>query len=150
MHRSHSRSCGRMRPVYTSVALWDTHNCCICNGKSSAFQKILLMKINQYCGFTVTFFVGLLFFEEAAHNGLVTCTLASSRYKMTFETFVARHSGQRQWLDSFTFMQDAVSPHIGLCVLQFLLQIFSNHRIISRPFSTTWPPCSPDFNPRDF
>ncbi|GBL93000.1 hypothetical protein AVEN_54638-1 [Araneus ventricosus] len=47
-------------------------------------------------------------------------------------------------------MQDGAPPHIGLCVQQFLLQHFTNDRVISRAFPSTWPSRSPVLNPCDF
>ena len=49
---------------------------------------------------------------------------------------------QRQYLKSITFMQDGAASHIGVCVQQFLLQHFTNDRVISHAFPTTWPSCS--------
>ena len=66
------------------------------------------------------------------------------------ENFVIPEIQQRQCLDSITFMQNGVPPHIGFCVQQFLRQHFINDRVICRGFPTIWPPRSPDLNPYDF
>lgn len=47
-------------------------------------------------------------------------------------------------------MQDGAPPHIAKDVKQFLLQTFSQSRVISRDFPHFWPAYSPDINPLDF
>ena len=53
-------------------------------------------------------------------------------------------------VDGIIFMQDDAPPHIATPVKQLLSAQFGDDRIISRHFSTTWPPRSPDLNPCDF
>lgn len=131
----------------------NTHNCRIWDTTNPrTFQEIPLHspKVTVWCGFTATFILGPFFFEEVTPNGLQTCTVTANRYKRMLETFVVPHLQQRQCLDTITFMQDGAPPHIGLPVQQFLRQHFTNDRIISRAFPTTWPSRSPDLNPCDF
>ncbi|GBM88945.1 hypothetical protein AVEN_146637-1 [Araneus ventricosus] len=47
-------------------------------------------------------------------------------------------------------MQDGTPPHIATPPQQLLNLHFGNVRIISRHFSTAWPPRSSDLNPCDF
>ncbi|GFW84315.1 uncharacterized protein TNCV_1131841 [Trichonephila clavipes] len=131
----------------------NTHNCRIWDTESPrAFQEIPLhsQKVTVWCGFTATFILGPLFFEETTRNGPVTCTVTARRYKNMLENFEAPQMLQHQCLDSITFMQDGAPPHIGLCVQQFLRQHFTNDRVNSRAFPTAWPPRTPDLNPCDF
>ena len=46
-------------------------------------------------------------------------------------------------------MQDGAPPHIEQQVTALLWAHFGDERIISRGFSTAWPPRSPDLNPCD-
>ncbi|GFX88480.1 uncharacterized protein TNCV_2279481 [Trichonephila clavipes] len=131
----------------------NTHNCRIWDTESPrAFQEIPLHspKVTVWCGFTATFILGPLFFEETTRNGPVTCTVTARRYKNMLENFEAPQMLQHQCLDSITFMQDGALPQIGLCVQQFLRQHFTNDRVNSRAFPTAWPPRTPDLNPCDF
>ena len=54
------------------------------------------------------------------------------------ENFVIPQIQQRQRLDSNTIVQDRCTPHIGLCVQQFLRQHFSNDRVISDNLATSF------------
>ncbi|GBO34169.1 hypothetical protein AVEN_178929-1 [Araneus ventricosus] len=74
----------------------------------------------------------------------------AKRYKNLLENFVVPQMQQQQCLGSITFMQDGAPTHIGLCIQQILRQHFTNDRVISRAFPSTWPSRSPDFNPCDF
>ena len=131
----------------------NTHNCRIWDTENPrTLQEIPLHspKVTVWCGFTSTFIIGPFFFEENTRNGPVTCTVTAERYRNMLENFVIPKIQQRQCLDSITFMQDGAPPHIGLRVQQFLRQHFTNDRLISRAFPTTWPPRSPDLTPCDF
>ncbi|GBO41116.1 hypothetical protein AVEN_203840-1 [Araneus ventricosus] len=66
------------------------------------------------------------------------------------KNLVVSQMQQQQCLDSITFMQNGAPPHIGLCVQQFFRQQFTNDRVISHAFPSTWPSRSPDLNPCDF
>ena len=47
-------------------------------------------------------------------------------------------------------MQDGALPHITHCMKQLLCRRFGGERIISRQFSTAWPPRFPDLNTSNF
>ncbi|GFX25433.1 uncharacterized protein TNCV_1424171 [Trichonephila clavipes] len=58
----------------------NTHNCRIWDTENPrTFQEIPLHspKVTVWCGFTATFILGPLFFEETTRNGPVTCTVTA-------------------------------------------------------------------------
>lgn len=117
-----------------------------------AFHTIPLHspKVTVWCGFTSQFILGPFFFEENQANGPVTCSVTALRYRDMLNNFVLPQLQQRQCLTTITFMQDGAPPHNGLCVQRFLRQHFTDDRVISRSFPTSWPARSPDLTPCDF
>ena len=55
------------------------------------------------------------------------------------ENFVVPQMQMRHLLDSFTLVQDGVTPYIELCIQQSLWQHFTNDTVISCEFLATWP-----------
>lgn len=47
-------------------------------------------------------------------------------------------------------MQDGAPPHFASVVRKFLLDSFTEERVISRGCKIKWPSRSPDINPADF
>lgn len=107
-------------------------------------------KVTVWCGFTSSFFIGPYFFEENTSSGPKTCSVNGCRYAFMLQNFVIPSLQQRNCLDTAIFMQDGAPPHIALPVQALLRRNFSDDRVISRSFSTSWPPRSPDLNPCDF
>ncbi|GBM41523.1 hypothetical protein AVEN_32328-1 [Araneus ventricosus] len=87
---------------------------------------------------------------EIGPSGPVTCTVSGTRYESLLRNHLIPALQQRGCVDSTIFAQDGASPHIATSVKQLLNLHFGNDRIISRHFSTAWPPPSSDLNPCAF
>ncbi|GBM90321.1 hypothetical protein AVEN_116311-1 [Araneus ventricosus] len=79
------------------------------------------------------FIDGLFFYEKIGPSVPVTCTVNGTRYESLL---------RNQLIPS--------PPLLATPVKQLLNLHFVNDRIISRHFTTAWPPRSPDMNPCDF
>ena len=90
------------------------------------------------------------FFEQVTPQGLTTCSINAKRYRDMLQTYVIPTLQQRGCQQETIFMQDGAPPHIAIPVQQLLRQAFTDARVISRCFSTAWPPRSPDLTPCDF
>ncbi|GBM18011.1 hypothetical protein AVEN_238403-1 [Araneus ventricosus] len=101
-------------------------------------------------GFTAAFIVGPFFFEEIGPSGPVTCTVNGTRYESLLRNQLIPALQQRGCVDNTIFMQNGAPPHIETPVKQQLNMCFGKDRIISRHFTTAWPPLSPNLNPCDF
>ena len=96
------------------------------------FQYISLhtLKVTVWCGFTASFIIGPIFFEEGMPNGFLICTLTVRRYKNTLEGFVVPLILQRQCLHSIYFMQVSAPPHIELHVFVWYHTLMVEHLIV--------------------
>lgn len=131
----------------------NTHNCRIwATENPRAIDQVSLhpAKITVWCGFTSTFIIGPYFFEEVTPTGFKTCSVNGQRYRDMLTTFVIPELQQRHRVQETIFMQDGAPPHIHRGVQQVLRQTFTDARVISRCFPTSWPPRSPDLTPCDF
>ncbi|GBO28552.1 hypothetical protein AVEN_210917-1 [Araneus ventricosus] len=69
------------------------------------------------------------------------------QYPDMLRDFVIPQLQQRGCLQDIIFMQDGSPPHIDSRVKQLLRQHFTNERVMSRHFPTSWAPRSPDITP---
>ncbi|GBN15679.1 hypothetical protein AVEN_170955-1 [Araneus ventricosus] len=104
----------------------------------------------MWCGFTSSFIVRPLFFDEIGPAGFLNCTVNGVGYEYLLRNHVIPALQQCARVSSIIFMQDGAPPHIANPVKRLLSMHFGNYRIISRHFPTNWPPRSPDLNPCDF
>ncbi|GBN33471.1 hypothetical protein AVEN_58101-1 [Araneus ventricosus] len=109
----------------------------------------ILKRVAVWCGFTASFIVGPFFFEEIGPAGPVTYTVKGVYYESLLCNHVIAVLQQRACVGSTIFMQDG-APHKHAFRKRLLSMHFGSDMIISRHFSTNWPPRSPDFNPCDF
>lgn len=107
--------------------------------------------VTVWCGFTASFIIGPLFFEERCPvSGWKTCSVTAERYLTLLNDHVVPALQQRRALSSVTFMQDGAPPHVSRSVKTFLLSKFTEDRLISRGCKNAWPARSPDLTPADF
>ncbi|GBM11634.1 hypothetical protein AVEN_16948-1 [Araneus ventricosus] len=104
--------------------------------------------VTVWCGFTAAFIVGPFVFEEIGPSGPVTCIGNGERYESLLRNHLKPALQQREFVAFTICIQDGAPPHIATLVKQLLN--LGNDRIISRHFSTAWPPRSSDLNPCDF
>lgn len=77
-------------------------------------------------------------------------TATSDKYLAMLQNHLLPELRRYRLVRSAVFMQDGAPPHIGRQVKEFLMNQFSETRVISRHFDIPWPPRSPDLNPCDF
>ncbi|GBL74718.1 hypothetical protein AVEN_243593-1 [Araneus ventricosus] len=133
--------------------LVNTHNCRIGaaeNPHTIQEQPLHPDKVTIWCGFTATFIIGPYFFEEITANGIQTCSVTGQRYRDMLRDFVISQLQQCGCLQDIIFMQDCAPPHIDRRVKQLPRQHFTDARVISRHFTTAWPPRSLDITPATF
>lgn len=108
-------------------------------------------RVTVWCGFTAAFILGPFFFEESCPaSGWKTCTVTAERYLTLLRNQVVPALQERHALPSVTFMQDGAPAHFAREVKAFLLDTFTEDRVISRGCKFEWPPRSPDLTPADF
>ena len=103
----------------------------------------------MWCGFTPSFIIEPIFFEQTGSSGPVRVTITGQRYASLLRNHVISALQQCGCVNQIIFMQDGAPPHIAHPVKQLLRRHFENARIISHHFPTIWPFQSPDLNPCD-
>ncbi|GBO39959.1 hypothetical protein AVEN_107801-1 [Araneus ventricosus] len=72
------------------------------------------------------------------------------RYRDMLRDFLIPQLQQRGCLQDIIFMHDGAPPHIDRQVKQLLRQHFTDERVLSLHFPTSWAPRSPDITPCHF
>ncbi|GBM71228.1 hypothetical protein AVEN_120612-1, partial [Araneus ventricosus] len=79
-----------------------------------------------------------------------TYTVIAERYVTILRDHVVPALQERHALPVVTFMQDDAPLHFAREVKTFLLETFTEDRVISRGCKFKWPSRSPDLTPADF
>ena len=122
----------------------NTHNCVIYS--KSKPEKILSIplhsaKITVWMGFSAKLKLTPYFFDS---------TVDGDKYLEMLKNHLRPQLTARKKLSKTIVMQDGAPPHVKKEVKQFLVENFTENRIISRHFPIEWPPYSPDVNPLEF
>ncbi|GBM02257.1 hypothetical protein AVEN_108806-1 [Araneus ventricosus] len=83
-------------------------------------------------------------------SGSKTGAVTAERYVTLLRDHVVPALQERHALPVVTFMQDGAPPHFAREVRAFLLETFTEDRVISRGCKFKWPSRSPDLTPADF
>ena len=98
-------------------------------------------KLCAWVGFTEKLLLVPYIFDE---------TISSESYLDMLINHVRPQLARHRLLSKTIFMQDGAPPHYANSVRNWLIETFSEDRVISRGCKITWPARSPDINPLDF
>ena len=123
----------------------DTHNAIIWadeKPKHVLMKPLHPEKVCVWIGFTAKFMLEPVILDEGTINGEI--------YLSMLKENVIPNLKRLKKCSLTVFLQDGAPPHIYSSVKQLLLKTFTEQRVISRNFSNSWPPRSPDLNPCDY
>ena len=139
-----------MRPTFTSRGTL-TEKTCVSGGTQHPHRvhesTLHVQKFLVWCEVSAQGLIGPFMFVDYVTGENYAMMLASF--------FLPQLRGRRCSLHAQRFQQDGARPHNTPEVLEFLHSKFQHH-IMSNRFPQqfqcgfSWPPCSPDLNPRDY
>ena len=138
---------------FTLDGVVNSLNCCICGSARSHFvyeHSLQLDYITVWCSFTIDFNLCPFFSEKNPFQGPQRFSITGLRFCNLLQEYVIFALCQRQSLETTLFMDDGAPPHNSRELTSLLRAHFGNEFVISRGFSTAWPPRSPNVSPSNF
>ena len=138
-----------MKPIFNCMVTWIFKT--VVSGRHSWVPQLATHSphVTVWFGFTGSFILESFFFDEPVSDKK-TCVVTAERYLTLLRDHVVPALQERHALPVVIFMQDGAPPHIAQDSKRFLLESFTEDRVISCGYKILWPSRSPDLNPAGF